>query len=252
MHGAECFIDALARGELALAADCLADGIVIDDPREGRVSGRRDAERWIAAEGAWLSRFAARAEPARTTGSGPEAVVEALLHVTVGGDARELPIAVAGEVDAQGLLTSARLYHSFSSLEEVHRPRGRVLPARADLVLRPPVDAYQRALAAGDVDAVLACYEHDATLREPGGEPLVHRGPRGLRKLYGALLWDGGLVLEPGNVVDDGVACAVEYTLVRWGRKVVPPQGGLVVYERGASGLLRSTRIYDDVDPPRD
>jgi hypothetical protein len=62
----------------------------------------------------------------------------------------------------------------------------------------------------------------------------------------------GGLGLEHANVADDGVACALEYTVVSWGRRTLPPQAGLTVHERGESGLIRSTRIYDDVDPPRE
>lgn len=251
VHRAECLVDAIASGDLAVAAGCLAADVVVDDPREGRVAGKAAAERWVAAEHAWLAGLSARAEAVRTTACGPQAAIEWLLHVSVNGDARQLPFAVVAESDAADLLSQVRVYHSFWSIDEGHRPRGRVLPARSDLVLRPPVDAYHRALAAGDIEAVLACYEPDGTMREPAGEPWVHRGPRGLRRLYGALLWDGGIPLEQGNVVDDGVACALEYTVVRWGRKDVPPQGGLAVYERGASGLIRSTRIYDDVDPPR-
>lgn len=252
MHAAEGFVDALARGDLAVAAECLAEGVVIDDPREGRVSGAAAVERWLASEHAWLAGLSARVASSRLLECGREAVAEELLGIVVEGDARELPLAVAVATDAGGLLTAARLYHSFWSLDEGHRARGRVLPARPELELRPPLDAYHRALAAGDVEAVLACYEPGGTFREPGGEPWVHRGPRGLRRLYGSLLWDGGLGLERGNVLDDGVACALEYTVVRFGRRDVPPQGGLVVYERGASGLLQATRLYDDVEPPRE
>jgi hypothetical protein len=115
------------------------------------------------------------------------------------------------------------------------------------------VDAYQEALARGDVEGVLACCERNATVREPAGEPWVHRGPRGLRRLYGTMFANGGgISLELGHAVDDGVACAIEYTVVRWGRTPLPPQPGLVVYERGATGLIRATRLYDAVEPPRD
>ena len=51
-------------------------------------------------------------------------------------------------------------------------------------------------------------------------------------------------------VTDDGVRCALEYNLVRWGSHDLPPQAGLAVYERGAGGLLAAVRIYDDVEAP--
>ena len=51
-----------------------------------------------------------------------------------------------------------------------------------------------------------------------------------------------------GARADDGRICALEYTVVRVRGKNVPPQAGLAVYERGETGLLRSVRIYEDVD----
>jgi hypothetical protein len=66
------------------------------------------------------------------------------------------------------------------------------------------------------------------------------------------MLMSGGIPLEHAAAVDDGTACALEYTLVRWGRTELPPQAGVAVYERDADGRIRAARIYDDVDPPRE
>jgi hypothetical protein len=51
-------------------------------------------------------------------------------------------------------------------------------------------------------------------------------------------------------VTDDGVRCAVEYNLVRWGSHDLPPQAGLAMYERGPGGLLAAVRVYDDIASP--
>jgi hypothetical protein len=253
VHAGGPFIDALARGAADDALRLLATGAYVDDPRAGRVSGGAALRRWLGDAHAWLAALSARAEPVRTTVQGSQACVERIVHVSVAGDARQLPLAAVAEVDAAGRLAWARLYYSMWSIEQRHLVRPRLLPPRPDLVLAPPVDAYQRALAEGDVDAVLACYERGATAREPAGEPWVHRGPRGLRRLYGsAFCYGGGVVLERGNAVDDGVACALEYTAVRWGSHDLPPQAGLAVYERGRSGRFHATRFYDDVEPPRE
>jgi ketosteroid isomerase-like protein len=251
MDPAATFLDALARGFTSEIAEHLADEAVIDDPREGRVTGTEPVHRWLVDAHAWLASLAVRVDEVRLTRSGEQSAVEWRARATVAGEARELPIAAVMEREARGLLRAIRLYHSFWPLEDRHRVRGRVLPARRDLALAPPVDAYQAALASGDVEAVVACFEPEAYVREPAGEPWVHRRREGLREFYGMLLANGGgIPLEHGNVVDDGVACAVEYTVVRWGRTDLPPQAGVAVYERGASGLLCAARIYDDVEPP--
>ncbi len=248
----EALLEAVEGGSARAAAACVCAGVTLDDPREGRIEGAGALEGWAERAHAWLRALAARSVPVRLTVEGRHAVLERLFQIEVDREKRQLPLAVAADLGDDGLLAAVRVYHSFWTLERGHRVRGRLLPARRDLVARPPVDAYHRALAAGDVDAVLACYARNATVREPAGEPFVHRGLRGLRRLYGAMLVDGPLPLEHARTVDDGVACALEYTVVRWGRTELPPQAGVAVYERNASGLIRATRIYDDVDPPRE
>ncbi len=56
--------------------------------------------------------------------------------------------------------------------------------------------------------------------------------------------------MEHCTLTDDGVLCAIEYNLVRWGVTDLPPQAGIAIYERGSSGLLAAARIYDDGEPP--
>jgi hypothetical protein len=113
------------------------------------------------------------------------------------------------------------------------------------------VGDYQRALAAGDAEAVVASFESEAYVREPAGSAYVHRGRDGLLALYRRFFSNGGGIrLEPCTVTDDGRACALEYNLLRWGRTQLAPEAGLAVYVRGASGRLASARIYDDADPP--
>jgi hypothetical protein len=251
MDPAATFLDALARGFTSEIAEHLADEAVIDDPREGRVTGTEPVHRWLVAAHGWLASLGACVEPVRVTRAGDRAAVEWLARASVAGAARQLPIASVTEVEPHGLLRAVRLYYSSWPLEGRHRLRGRVVPARRGLALAPPVGAYQAALAEGDVEAVVACFEPDACAREPAGEPWVHRGSEALRAFYAALFANGGgIPLEHGDAVDDGTACALEYTVVRWGKTELPPQAGVAVYERGASGLLRAARIYDDVDPP--
>jgi hypothetical protein len=61
----------------------------------------------------------------------------------------------------------------------------------------------------------------------------------------------GGVELEHCAVTDDGRACALEYNVVAFGGRPVPPQAGLAVYVRGDEGGVTAARIYDDATPPR-
>jgi hypothetical protein len=87
--------------------------------------------------------------------------------------------------------------------------------------------------------------------REPSGTAYLHRGTEALRELYTHMFANaGGIGLEHCTLTDDGVRCAIEYDCVRWGTTDIPPQAGVAIYERSASGLLAAARIYDDVEPP--
>ena len=88
-------------------------------------------------------------------------------------------------------------------------------------------------------------------MREPAGDPHVHRGVDELRALYERFFSNGGGVpLERCSVTDNGSACALEYNVVAWGRTELPPQAGIAVYVRGDGGRLSAARVYDDAEPP--
>jgi hypothetical protein len=113
------------------------------------------------------------------------------------------------------------------------------------------VGEYQAALAAGDLDAIVAAFEPDGYAREPAGSQYVHEGRDGLRAFYELLFSNGGgIPLEHCALIDDKHACAMEYNVVRWGETELPPQAGVAVYVRGETGKLAAARIYDDVNPP--
>jgi SnoaL-like domain len=179
-------------------------------------------------------------------------VEEVMLHLLSDEGVRvELPVAVVSDRHPDRTLKTIRVYHSMWPLTGGHRVREPLLPKDPNLVVPDGVGEYQRALAAGDLEAVLATYEEDAYAREPSGGEYIYRGKEKLREVYSAQFANGGgIPLEHCTVTDDGVRCAVEYNCVRWGVTEVPPQAGVAVYERGSGGLLAAARIYDDVEPP--
>jgi hypothetical protein len=179
-------------------------------------------------------------------------VEEVVLHLLSDEGVRvELPVAVVSDRHPDRTLKTIRVYHSMWPLTGGHRVREPLLPKDPNLVVPDGVGEYQRALAAGDLEAVLATYEEDAYAREPSGGEYIYRGKEKLREVYTSQFANGGgIPLEHCTVTDDGVRCAIEYNCVRWGITNIPPQAGVAVYERGKSGLLAGGRIYDDVETP--
>ena len=108
---------------------------------------------------------------------------------------------------------------------------------------------HQHALAAGDVDAIVAAFEADGYAREPEGAK--HVGRDGLRAFYARMFASGGgIAQERCAIVGDEDACALEYNVARWGSAPRLPQAGVAVYVRGQRGKLAAVRVYDDVEPP--
>jgi hypothetical protein len=103
--------------------------------------------------------------PARTV----EEVVLNLL--TDDGRRVELPVAVVSDRNADRTLKVIRVYHSTWPLPGEHRLRPPLLPADPGLHAEGTPGAYQRALAEGDLEGILATFEPDGYAREPTERP---------------------------------------------------------------------------------
>jgi hypothetical protein len=174
-----------------------------------------------------------------------------VLHLDGGTAPADLPVAVVSEKQSDGRIIELRIYYSGWPLTGRHTNRPPLLQPDPELRETDVVADYQRALAAGDVDAIVSTFELDGYAREPAGNAYVHTGPDDLRAFYELLFSnDGGIPLEHCALIDDKRACALEYNVVSWGKTELPPQAGVAVYVRGESGKLAAARIYDDVNPP--
>jgi SnoaL-like protein len=224
----------------------------VNDPRVGYVEGARELRAFVSGTVDWLRGRDAVVENVALTRTQSRMVEEVVLHLLDDEGARvELPVAIVTDRNPDRTLKTIRVYHSLWPLTGSHRVREPLLPRDPNIVLPDVVGEYQRALAAGDLEAVLATYEEDGYAREPSGGEYIYRGKEKLREVYSAQFANGGgIPLEHCTVTDDGVRCAVEYNVVRWGVTELPPQAGVAVYERGTSGRLAGGRIYDDVEPP--
>lgn len=223
----------------------------LHDPLRGRIRGARAFEAYVTKMQAWLAQRNASVEHVDKVITEQRGFEEVALHIDGESGRVELPVAVVADRESDGRISELRTYSSSWPLTGRHLNRPPLLQRDPELAESDVVADYQRALAAGDVDAILATFEPDAYAREPAGGEHIHRGPDGLRAFYELLFSnDGGIPLEHCALVDDGRACVLEYNVVRWGRTELAPEAGVAVYVRGQNGKLAAARIYDDADPP--
>ena len=245
------FFDGIVAGEVDALVGSFTGEPELHHPVRGRIKGRRAFETYVAETNAWLRAHNIAVEDVERVVTDARGFEEIVLHLDGDAGRVALPFALVADHGPDGRLDEVRIYYSSWPLTGRHARRPPVLQRNPDLRESDVVAEYQRALADGDVDAVLAAFEPDAYAREPAGGDHVHRGSDGLRAFYAHLFSNGGgIPLEHCAIVDDGRACALEYNVVRWGRSDMPPEAGVAVYVRGPSGKLAAARIYDDADPP--
>jgi hypothetical protein len=247
-HPISRYVPLLIEGNLERLLDLFGDAPRINDPHLGWVEGTA-FELFVAASAEGLAERQARVEHLTTTSTAEGAVEECILRLVRRGRTVRLPVAIAAVI-AVDVLTSIHIYHSLWPLIGAHHVRTPILPPRAELVLPGVVDRYHENLAAGDVGGTLAQFDASGSVREPLGEPQVHRGKVELERFFGRLLSRGGISIEHCSLTDDGSSCALEYNLTTWGDSWLPHQAGIAVYERAPNGFLGAVRLYDDIERP--
>jgi hypothetical protein len=244
----ETYLDALISGDWPRLLASFAGAPTIDDPLGGRVRSLADFDTFSRERQAWLSERAAQVEPLWVTQGGGRTVFESLLHLSGPKPGIVLPVAVVGDQPAGGRVRAFRIYHSLWPLLGLHRVRPPLLPRDPTLSVGDIIEVYQRALAAGDIEAITGAFESTGYFREPAGGDYIYRGREEVHEFMAHLLGSGGIGLEHCTVTDDGEACAIEFNAVKFGPHRLEPQAGVAVYQRGSTGRLQAARIYDDVN----
>jgi hypothetical protein len=245
------YFTGLMAGEPDALVESFAGEPELHDPVRGRVKGTRAFKVFVTEVNAWLARSNVSVEDVEHVVTERRGFEEVVLHLDGETGRVSLPLALVADRHSDGRIDELRIYSSSWPLTGRHVNRPPLLQPDPELSESDVVAEYQRALAAGDVDAIVAAFEPDGYAREPAGGQFIHTGPDRLRAFYELLFSNGGgIPLEHCALIDDSRACALEYNVVRWGKTDLPPQAGLAVYVRGQSGKLAAARIYDDADPP--
>jgi len=197
----------------------------------------------------WLSDTNATLNRGRVTVGVDRDVAEAVLSLRHGERAIDLPIAVLAE-RGRAREIDVRIHHATRAIGRWQAPRPARRRADKEHVVASDVAEHLAALRLGDVDAVVATFESSGEVVDGAGQAhdrasgALHRHyTRILQNEHGANDW----VPIVQGVADDGRACAIEYETTKLRGDEAAPKEGLMVFERGDSGLVRRVRIYDEV-----
>lgn len=245
------YLEGLIAGEPDALIRSFAGEPELHHPVAGRIRGPESFRRFVEQTNHWIADRHVDIEPVSLILTDQRGVEEVVLRLDARGGRVELPVAVVADRREDGRLLELRVYFSTWPLTGTHARRPPLLHPNGDVRESDVVGEYQRALAAGDAEAVVNTFEPDAYAREPAGGQYVHRGRDELRAMFDLFFSNGGgIPLEHCTATDDGRACALEYNVVSWGRTNMLPEAGVAVYVRGESGKLAAARIYDDSEPP--
>ncbi|HEY2477227.1 MAG TPA: hypothetical protein VGI17_00690 [Solirubrobacterales bacterium] len=240
------YFDGMAMGEIDALVDSFAGEPRVQHPLRGTIVGEYDFREFVAATDRWLKEHGATVEDIHRSVLERRGFEEVIVHLGTGGTGVGLPHAMVADHSPDGRLEEIRVYFSARPLTGHRTERPPLLEPDPELRRPAHVVTYERALAAGDAEAVAVAFEADGYAREPGGADLVHRGAA-LRDFYADQLAEGGIELACCVLIEDGDACAMEYNAVRRDEGAASSQAGLTVYERGAGGKLAAARIYDEL-----
>ncbi len=183
------FFDGLMTGEVDALVDSFAGEPEVHHPVRGRIKGEPAFRHYVADTAAWLAERNADIEHVNFVVTDSRAVEEVVVHLDGDGGRIGLPFAVACEHAEDARIIELRVYFSSRPLTGRHAHRPPLLQPGLDLHAPDVVVAHQRALATGDVDAVLATFEPDGSVREPAGDAFTPpRDRRAARALCAVLL----------------------------------------------------------------
>lgn len=247
------FYSLLQAGNTEVLQSIFAGEPALDTPLQGAVKGREAFAGFVEEQAGWLQKYQARPESLSLVDTPERLVAEYVLYLTQDGQSFDLPVAIAFDRQVQGQTVSeARVYHSTWPLNGKHKFRPGLLSPVAGLEEPEIVRQYMAALDKADKEGLLATFEEDGYVREPSGSPYTHAGREGREAFYSLVGAEGGVSLKHCTATFDGKIFAVEYICDEWGRKPMPPQSGIAIYELGNTGRILGVRIYDDITPPHE
>ena len=185
-------MDGLMTGELDALIGSFAGQPEVHHPARGRIRGAREFGAFVTELNAWFGRRQVSVEEVDGVAAQRHGFDEVILHVDGTTGRIGLPVATVADKRFDRRIKELRMYYSSRPLTGHRATRPPLLQPDPELHASDVVSEYQAALAAGDVDAIVAAFEPGAYVREPAGGRHIHRGHDGLRAFYEQLFSNGG------------------------------------------------------------
>jgi hypothetical protein len=238
-------VDVSMRDEaISSLAARLGPKATVDDPVQGRAAGLDAVRALLDKTAAWLAERRATYQRLAFVQGVDRDATEGALALTIGGEATELPVAVVAE-RRKSREVEVRVYFDGTAFG-AGAARAPLVAESAEVLLPPPIGELLDALAKGDVTAIGAQFEEEGAVRAARGARHAKKDG-GLAAYFATRVAGGGIEVARGGTADDARTVALEITLTKAHGRAVAPQAGLLVFERGDSGLLRWLRVYGDL-----
>lgn len=232
---ADVYVPALVSGALEALSRRLGNRATIDDPLYGRASSLSSIDPLLARVAAYFAEGNARYEHVCSTTGVDRDAAEGRLFMTIGGQPRELPIAIVAERRRLREI-ELRVYYTPEGAA-ARKPRAPLMWHGPQLPLATLVESIFTGMKRRSLEQALAGFEERSQIVDPHGRR--HAKSDGS---MGSFLQDlGDIDVDAGGSADDGRTSCVETTVMRHGHEATP---ALFAFERGDSGLVRELRVY--------
>jgi len=246
---AEVYFPALIGDGAEALAKRLGDRAAIYHPLFGQATGMAAIERSLARFAVWLNEHSASFVRGRVIVGVDRDVVEGVVSLRHQERNIDLPVAIVAE-RYRAREIDVKVHHATRPFGRWQAPRPTRRTTEREHVVAADVAEHLAALRLGDVDAVVKSFESDGVVHDGAGH-LHDRASGALKTHYVKLLQNekgaNDWVPIVTGVADDGRACSVEYELNKVRGEEMAPKEGVMLFERGDSGLIRSVRIFDEV-----
>src|SRR2546423_9195977 len=171
------YFDGLMAGELDPLLGSFAGEPELHHPVRGRIKGARAFEAYFDGMQTMFRQRIVSVEDGDRVVVNRHGFEETVVLLDVDAGRVGLPVAIVADKESDGRIDELRMYYSSWPLTGRHTVRPPVLQPDPELRQSDVMAEYQAALAAGDIDAVVAAFERDGYAREPAGGQLGHYGP---------------------------------------------------------------------------